>query len=719
MDSGIDPTNLLSLIRTVSAAGDACPADPSDSTGPHPWPVPAGFDMSNPQSIMHLLFVEDDASFAKIVQRHLENAEDARFAVRHVASLEEALRWAENRRFDLVLLDLVLPDSAGLDTLRLLRAKALETPIVILTSEENDALAIEAIREGAHDFLGKTNLDLGLLRRVLRYTVERWRTAVQLQFSEQRFQLIARATNDVLWDWDLLNNQVWWSEGIEEHFGHASSKVGDRSAWWYEHVHTDDRLRVMHELLEAINGRAEQWSAEYRFRRANGTHAFVHDRGYIYRDRLGNATRMVGAMLDITPRREAEEELRRAKQAAEAASNAKTQFLANVSHEIRTPMTAILGFSELLLASLTDPEQLDAVETIQRNGAYLLALINDILDISKIEAGKLQTERIVCSPAAVIDDVFELMNPRAADKQLDFQVHYHGRVPETIQTDPTRVRQVLLNLVSNAIKFTERGHVRLDIRLGQGAAGRPQLEFEVSDTGIGMTEQQCARVFEPFTQADASTARRFGGTGLGLAISKRLVEALGGQINVSSQLGVGSVVRVWVDTGSLEGVPMLAPARRRSEAVLAAASPAVLKLPRSTGRLTCRVLLAEDGPDNQRLIQTILRKAGADVILVEDGVQAVEAALAAWRSEAPFDVILMDMQMPELDGYEATRALRAQGYDRPIVALTAHAMSGDRERCLESGCNDYATKPIERQSLLETVARHAHHGAALREAPSA
>ncbi len=629
------------------------------------------------------------------------------FAVRHVTLLEEALRWLENRRFDVVLLDLGLPDSKGLETLRLLRAKALDVPIVVLTADESEHMPIDCIREGAHDFVSKVHLDWGMLQRVLRHTVERWRTAVQLQFSEQRFHLIARATNDVLWDWDLLHNQVWWSEGIEQRFGHASSKVGDRSAWWYEHVHPDDRPDVMSRLMQAIEGNAEQWSAEYRFRRGNGTFAFVHDRGYIYRDILGNATRMVGAMLDISQRREVEEELRRAKLAAEAASNAKTQFLANVSHEIRTPMTAILGFSELLLANLADAEQLDAVETIQRNGTYLLGLINDILDISKIEAGKLQTEQIACSPQVVVNDVFDLMNPRAADKQLDFQVVYHGPIPENIRTDPTRLRQILINLVSNAIKFTERGHVRVDIRMGQDLS-RQRLEFEVSDTGIGMTEEQCAKVFEPFTQADPSTARRFGGTGLGLAISKRLVEILGGQINVTSQVGVGSVVRIYIDTGPLDGVPMVTAARRRVEATRHAPTAYATRLPpRGEGSLGYRILLAEDGPDNQRLIQTILRKAGAEVTLAENGVQAVDAALAAWREGQAFDAILMDMQMPEMDGYEATRSLRSQGYTGSIIALTAHAMSGDRQRCLDAGCDDYATKPIQRETLLETVARHA------------
>lgn len=662
--------------------------------------------MSTLPAIHHVLFVEDDPAFASLVERQLADSADFRFAVRHVGRLDEAIRWLENRRFDLILLDLGLPDGDGLESLRRLRNRTQDTPIVILTAQEDERLAIESIREGAHDFIGKNQLDLGLLQRVLRHTVERCRTAAQLQISQQRFQLIARATNDVLWDWDLQDNQVWWSEAIEQNLGHATSTVGDRSAWWYDHVHPEDR-QVMTQLLAAIDSDAEQWSAEYRLRRGDGTYAFVHDRGYIYRDATGNATRMVGAMLDISDRREVEEELRRAKVAAEAANQAKSQFLANVSHEIRTPMTAILGFSELLSASIADPEQVQAVETIRRNGGYLISLINDILDLSRIEAGKLQTEATTCSPVAMVDDVFDLFRQRAADKHLDFQAVCHGAIPEKIRTDPTRLRQVLINLVSNAIKFTERGHVRLDLRMSETPEG-PRLEFEVSDSGIGMTEEQCVRVFEPFTQADPSTARRFGGTGLGLAISKRLVELLGGQISVSSQVAVGSVLRFWIETGPLDGMPMVKVAPRRMET--GAAKPAItaaLPTPPASGPLNCRVLLAEDGPDNQRFMQTVLGKAGAEVTLVENGRQAVEAALRASRDGSPFDVILMDMQMPEMDGYAAARSLRSQGYAGRIVALTAHAMTGDRQRCLDAGCDDYATKPIQRHVLLETVTRNA------------
>ncbi len=426
---------------------------------------------------------------------------------------------------------------------------------------------------------------------------------------------------------------------------------------------------------------------------------------------------------DITARKQAEAELKdyaavvessnkaleEFSRAAEAASRAKSEFLANMSHEIRTPMTAILGFADILLSE----ERLDkapprrikaAFETIKRNGEYLLELINDILDLSKIEAGKLEVERIDCSPVQVIADVASLMRVRAESKGLPLTIEYGGAVPETIRTDPTRLRQILINLVGNAVKFTETGSVRLSSRLLPDSDGPRRMQFDVTDTGIGMTEDQATRLFQPFTQADSSTSRKHGGTGLGLTISKRLAGMLGGNIKVESRLRKGSTFSVTVEIGSLEGVRLL---ENPEEAVR---TPASAASPETDLELDCRVLLAEDGPDNQRLISFLLQKAGADVAVAENGEVASQRAIAANEQGSPFDVILMDMQMPVLDGYAATRKLRKHGYTRPIIALTANAMDGDREKCHRAGCDDYATKPIDRKGLISLVSRYVDRG---------
>jgi signal transduction histidine kinase/CheY-like chemotaxis protein/HPt (histidine-containing phosphotransfer) domain-containing protein len=382
--------------------------------------------------------------------------------------------------------------------------------------------------------------------------------------------------------------------------------------------------------------------------------------------------------------------------AADAANRAKSEFLANMSHEIRTPMTAVLGYADLLLdQDLAPPERLECIQTIRRNGEHLLTVLNDVLDLSKIEAGKLLIERIACGPAQIVVDVASLMRVRALEKELDFGVEFATPVPETIESDPTRLRQILVNLTGNAIKFTETGSVRIVVRCDP-----PKLSFSVVDRGIGMTREQVERLFRPFTQADSSTTRRFGGSGLGLVICKRLADMLGGTIAVESAAGSGSTFTLTIDTGPLEGVPMLS-GLQEAGAATPAASPDVSQI-----RCVGRVLLAEDGADNQLLISTHLRKAGAVVTVAENGRVAVEKALAAIEGGAPFDLILMDMQMPELDGYGATATLRAKGYTRPIVALTAHAMASDRERCLRAGCDDYLSKPIHRPELLSTVRRY-------------
>ncbi len=391
--------------------------------------------------------------------------------------------------------------------------------------------------------------------------------------------------------------------------------------------------------------------------------------------------------------------------AATEASRSKSEFLANMSHEIRTPMTAVIGYADLLLdPSISSSERLTHVQTIRRNGEHLLSLINDILDLSKIEAGKMTVESVSCSPSQIIVDVCSLMRVRAKDKGLDFEVEFQTPIPETIVSDPTRLRQTLLNLVGNAIKFTHRGSVRIIARCDPAGT----LSLEVADTGVGLTPAQKAQLFQPFQQADNSTTRKYGGTGLGLVICQRFTRMMGGDITVESLPGRGSSFTMSVSTGPLEGVRMFV-GLTEAEIPEVGEGPKGedLKAEVRAAPLRCAVLLAEDGVDNQLLISTVLKKAGASVVIAENGRIAVERALAAGVSGAPFDVILMDMQMPELDGYGATARLRQKGYQGPIIALTAHAMAGDRERCMTAGCDDYLTKPIHRTRLIETIRRWA------------
>ncbi len=436
-------------------------------------------------------------------------------------------------------------------------------------------------------------------------------------------------------------------------------------------------------------------------------------------DEAGRVTMIVEQLQDITVQEAARQELEgtiaaletankrlaEINQMAQAATRSKSEFLANMSHEIRTPLTAILGFADVLLGEAglenAPPERIEAFRTIRRNGTHLLALINDILDLSKIEAGKLNVERVAFSPANLLREVISIMQIRADGKNLPLALNYVGAIPQTIECDPLRLRQILLNLVGNAIKFTETGSVQVSARLQQDDPQRPQLEIAVADSGIGMSDEQLSKIFQPFTQADSSTTRRFGGTGLGLTISKRLATMLGGDIVVHSVLGQGSTFTVSVDTGNLQNVALLENLADETTPVPVAVPDAIDR----TRRLAGRILLAEDGPDNQRLISFLLRKSGASVEVAENGQVACDKALAAVAGGTPFDLILMDMQMPVLDGYAATRQLRSVGYAGPILALTAHAMEGDEDQCRQAGCDGYLTKPIDRDRFLAAVGR--------------
>jgi CheY-like chemotaxis protein len=362
-------------------------------------------------------------------------------------------------------------------------------------------------------------------------------------------------------------------------------------------------------------------------------------------------------------------------------------------------MTAILGHADLMVDEDVGAAAKEHVAVIKRNGEHLMSVIGDILDLSKIEADKVRIERSRCSPIQLAAEVVSLMRPQAAAKQLKLKTELAGSLPETVLTDPLRLRQVLVNLLGNAIKFTDQGEVRLVVRLTD-QSDSPRLRFDVIDTGIGMDEDQLKNLFQPFTQVDSSSTRRFGGTGLGLCISKHLAEALGGGIEVRSTPGQGSVFSVTVDPGPLVGMHMI---QNADEALLGRpTSPSAA--PAEAITLHGRILLAEDGPDNRRLIRLLLTKAGADVTAVDNGQLAAEAALAAREAGEPFDVILMDMQMSVMDGYTATRELRHWGYTGAIIALTAHAMTDDCQKCLDAGCDGYAAKPIDRKTLLATIA---------------
>ncbi|QDT94788.1 ammonium transporter [Gimesia aquarii] len=419
---------------------------------------------------------------------------------------------------------------------------------------------------------------------------------------------------------------------------------------------------------------------------------------------LADRNIFTGIIQDISKRKEYEKSLNEARYKAEAANQAKSEFLANMSHEIRTPMNSILGFADILLGNLNDEENIESATIVKRNGEHLIEIINDILDLSKIEAGKITLENMQINTREIVSDIASLMQFKADSKGLNFIISFQNPIPETITSDPTRLRQILINLLGNAIKFTKSGSVELRTQLIQSKDASPQLQFDIIDTGIGLSEEAISQIYQPFTQADNSTTRKFGGTGLGLTITKRLVEMLGGMIQVKSTVNQGSTFTVTVNTGSLEAVPLL----QLDENSITKSSSEINShqlLETSVSNSTRKALIVEDGVDNQRLISFLLKKEGIDVDLAENGKIGYEQAIVKFENGAPYDFILMDMQMPVMDGYTATRKLRDAGYLSPIIALTAHAMKHDMEKCLDAGCDAYATKPIQKKKLMNIIAQ--------------
>jgi ammonium transporter, Amt family len=579
---------------------------------------------------------------------------------------------------------------------------------ILPVRDENQNAVIMIIGHKNSVFISNELLDIylgvaGITSATIRHRKITERTLVE---REERLRSIMDNALEIIYTLTPEGTISYASPRWTQLIGHKSEDLLRRS--FVSFLNPADRAVFQRFISDIAAGNSSNPRIEFRMEDINGRWRWYSTTLASVKDSQGRLKEFVGIAEDITDRKQSEEELRKAKETAEAATRAKTEFLTNISHEIRTPMTAILGFAEILLASLTSPEDVVAANTIRRNGEYLLRIINDILDLSKIESGRFVAEQMKCSPHELISDVISMMKVRAEAKGLPILVEFSGLIPQTIRTDPIRMRQILVNLIGNAIKFTEEGHICVHVQLLMNDRNDPLLECKIIDTGIGVSRDQVETLFGPFTQGDAATNRKYVGMGLGLALSKRLAGMLGGNITFHSERGKGSTFIFTTSTGSLDGVKMLQMDEEHSQRPMSmpsVISPASRSLPGN-------ILLVEDGFDNQRLLGLILRKAGAKVTIVNNGKEALETVVAEQKSmpsngtqSSPFDIILMDMQMPEMDGYEATWRLREMGYTAPIIAITAHAMGHDREKCLSAGCDEYLTKPIDREMLFTTIAR--------------
>ncbi|MBF0161594.1 MAG: response regulator [Magnetococcales bacterium] len=497
------------------------------------------------------------------------------------------------------------------------------------------------------------------------------------------------------WKWDILNGGVTWSKETFRIFRRDPDRGSPTYALFLETLHEDDRPEVVQAIQKTLDGEATEYEVEHRILCPDREIRFVREKGVLTRDASGQPVAMIGTVLDITQQKQVERHLQEAMERVERANQAKSDFLANMSHEIRTPMNAIIGLSHLVMRTSLTPRQMDYLQKISGAAATLLRLINDILDFSKIEAGKLDMEQRAFAIGELLQDVMSVVSVKSSEKGIRFVWEADRAIPPWLIGDSLRLGQVLTNFASNAVKFTDRGEVRVTVELANRSEQEVELRFVVRDSGIGMTPEQIAQLFQSFHQADTSITRRYGGTGLGLAISKRLVDRMGGSIQVSSTPGEGSCFTATVCLGICsENVPV------RSDSLSEEQLQKFLT--------DVRVLLVEDNAINQQVATELLERVGVQITVANNGQEALERV-----AEARFDMILMDMLMPVMDGLTTARRLREESLippEVPILAMTANAMAGDRERCLAAGMQDHIAKPIDPDILYMRILQYLKPG---------
>ena len=532
-----------------------------------------------------------------------------------------------------------------------------------------------------------------------------------LRTSEGRLATTVQSTNIGIWDWDLATNDVYLSPEWKRQLGYDDHELVGSFEEWKSLLYPEDRDNIWRIIEGHLVEQAGEFELEYRLRHKDGSFRWILTRGTPIKNVGELSARMVGINIDVTDRKLVEETLRQAKEEAEAASRAKSQFLANMSHEIRTPMNGVLGLAELLLRYPLNEKERQLTQSIHRSGSVLLAIINDILDFSKIEAGKLQLEAIPFEVRRTFEEALAVSSPTAEQKGLRLSCHVDPHIPSALIGDPTRLRQIIVNLVSNAVKFTEQGTVTVSAELTGTREGRSGLSVSVSDTGIGISLEAQSNIFDAFSQADGSTTRKYGGTGLGLAIVKQLVALMGGTIELQSRPGEGTCVRftVYCKPAAMQTQrppELFAVSAKRGETVSD-------QRPIRTGEV--RILLVEDNPVNREVACGMLEVLNCRIDTAENGREALDAI-----AKTDYALVFMDCQMPEMDGLTATKLIRAREAERagqaedeaeapptrlPIVALTAHAMQGDREQCLSVGMDDHLSKPFTLVQLEDMLAR--------------
>lgn len=643
-----------------------------------------------------ILVAEDDGIAAKGLERSLTSL--GYFVPAIAVSGKDAIALAAETHPDLILMDIRLKGTLdGIQAAQKIH-DTLSIPVVYVTSYGDDATLERAKPTQPLGFVTKP-VDEVQLKRVVELALSKNYFEKRLREEREKFFSLFNDSPVGIALFDHGTKFVQTNKSMCKFLGYSEEELAQLS--FLDVTHPDDIEKSRHLKEQLFAGLISKYQIEKRYIKKNGKEVWGNLTASVVRDSNGGALYCIGIIEDITTRKQLDEERETLKEAAETTSRAKSDFLANMSHEIRTPLSVIIGYAQILAeSSLGTSTFRDYADRIDRNAGYLLQLINDILDLSKIESGKLDVEKYEVPLLAELSEILRPLRDEAQKKGLSFNVAFAGMMPDTITTDPVRMRQILVNIIGNAIKFTETGTIDITVTMKKHEGLCERLGFLIRDTGVGLTRSQQERLFQPFSQADSSTTRRFGGTGLGLSLARRLAQELGGGIMiVKSTPHQGSTFLITLDPGPMEGVRRLrGPAqaamfRRKNKQATYLPTVSLSKM---------QILLVEDAPEVQILMEHVLHSmGGAEVEVAGNGSLALEKA----RANA-YDCILMDIQLPEMDGYEVTKTLRQEGCKTPIIALSARAFTYDRQTGLAAGCNEYVTKPVKPERLLDLLQKY-------------
>ncbi len=667
---------------------------------------------------VNILLVDDHEENLLSLEAVLKNP---KYNLVKARSGHDALAAVLSQNFAVILMDVQMPGMDGFETVNLIkqRERSKDIPVIFVTAlNKEEEFVHRGYQTGAIDYIFKPfdpfvlNLKVSAFVDLYQKTLllldqaeklrqseirDRARQITTLQLeSLNRYRHLADSIPHIIWKFQTDGTLEYCNRLWQEYSGLTLEQSAGQG--WQSMVYPEDLPDLLEQLHTQLN-MGEPFDSECRLlRKLDNAYRWHMLRCVPDLYAGGEAGSWIVTLTDLEDRKNMEQDLVRAKEESVAANEAKSNFLANMSHEIRTPLGVVLGFSELMAEpELPAEERKMYLATIQKNGELLSRLIGDVLDLSKIEAGHLDIEKVPFSLPDFLFNALQSFQHQAQLKGIRLNATLESAIPLIIHSDPMRLRQILFNIVGNAIKFTDKGEVNIRVKSIRSFKGRTSLQISVADQGVGISQEQAKQLFQPFIQADSSTTRKYGGTGLGLSLSRKLANKMGGDVTLSeSALNKGSTFVVSIDVGALDNVQFVDKVGLLQQNDLGFA-----RLGAGSSLKDLSVLLVEDSHDNQDLLSQFLQAAGAKVQIAENGKIGIQQAL-----EGKFDVVLMDIQMPILDGYRATRELRQHSFNKPILALTAHALKEERERCLAAGCDDHLVKPISRDELLRKVLFH-------------